>query len=91
MIVLGEQDERVEKYTLGGIVLRMKGVHRAPPEMSKGVNEPLRIWPVFYIRFVLGNQNPRTFLVQLTSIIHPIASLHHDREQTCFIRIRLPE
>ncbi len=91
MIVLGEQDERVEKYTLGGIVLRMKGVHRAPPEMSKGVNEPLRILPVFYIRFVLGNQNPRTFLVQLTSIIHPIASLHHDREQTCFIRIRLPE
>ena len=47
MIVLGEQDERVEKYTLGGIVLRMKGVHRATPEMSKGVNEPLRILPVF--------------------------------------------
>lgn len=91
MIVLGEQDERVEKYTSGGIVLRMKGVHRAPPGMSKGVNEPRRILPVFYIRFVLGNQNPRTFLVQLTSIIHPIASLHHDREQTCFIRIRLPE
>lgn len=36
MIVLGEQDERVEKYTSGGIVLRMKGVHRAPPGMSMG-------------------------------------------------------
>ena len=88
MIVLGEQDERVEKYTSGGIVLRQKGVRRTLLGMSKGVNEPCRILPV---RFVPGNQNSRTFLVQLTSIIHPIASLHHDREQTCFIRIRLPE
>ena len=91
MIVLGEQDERVEKYTSGGIVLRQKGVRRTLLGVSKGVNEPRRILPVFYIRFVPGNQNPRTFLVQLTIIIHPIASLHHDREQTCFIRIRLPE
>ena len=65
MIVLGEQDERVEKYTSGGIVLRQKGVRRTPFGMSKGVNEPRRILPVFYIRFVLGNRNPRTFLVQL--------------------------